>query len=323
MLILTTNLTHITLSETYCTSRAILLILHIYYNMNNKANSRYASRRSERKKSAKRSVTRTILGAIAVAAVIFVAWRINAAERSAAPVIDVPAAELLAVALPSATAEQIVEYTGFTISYNADAHQPNYAAWELNEEKLKSNTSRRDVKFDVDRNVAGTAELYDYRRSGFDRGHMMPAADAKWDDRAMTESHLLTNICPQDHNMNGGVWATLEGNCRQWAARDSSIIIICGPVLTDSMTRTIGENGKIPVPERFFKVVLAPYDRPPRGIGFLMNNGPVDGGVQAAAVSIDQVEAATGYDFFAVLPDEIENEVEAQCAYHDWQRKRR
>ena len=283
----------------------------------------YASRRKRRGKSAKKPLWRTITGVAVAAAVVFVAWRINAAERSDAPIVNVPAAALLAVALTSDMPEQIVEYSGFTISYNPDAHQPNYAAWELNEEKLRNNTSRRDVKFDVDRNVEGTAELSDYRRSGFDRGHMMPAADAKWDDRAMIESHLLTNICPQDHNMNGGVWATLEGNCRQWAARDSSIIIICGPVLTDRMTRTIGEGGRIPVPERFFKVVLAPYDRPPRGIGFLMNNGPVDGGVQAAAVSIDQVEAATGYNFFSALPDEIENEVEAQCAYHDWQRKRR
>ena len=291
--------------------------------MDKKRNSIYVSRRSVRKKSRKSSVSRTILVIAAVAAVIFVAWRINAAERSDAPLVTTPAAELLMVALPSGTPEQIIEYTGYTISYNADAHQPNYAAWELTEEKLRNNTSRRDVKFDVDRSVKGSAELSDYRRSGFDRGHMMPAADAKWNDRAMTESHFLANICPQDHNMNGGVWATLEGNCRQWAARDSSIIIICGPVLADSMTRTIGDGGKIPVPERFFKVVLAPYDRPPRGIGFLMNNGPVDGGVQASAVSIDQVETATGYDFFSALPDEIEDEVEAQCAYHDWQRKRR
>lgn len=291
--------------------------------MNKQQNSTYSARRSARRKSKKSSVWRSVWIVGVAAAVIFLAWRINAAERTEAPVVTATPTELMAVALPPGTPEQIVEYTGFTVSFNAEAHQPNYAAWELNDVKLENNTSRRDVKFDVDRNVVGTAELADYRRSGFDRGHMMPAADAKWSDRAMTESHLLTNICPQDHNMNGGAWATLEGNCRQWAARDSSIIIICGPVLADSMTRAIGEGGRIPVPERFFKVVLAPYDRPPRGIGFLMNNGPVEGGVQAAAVSIDQVEEATGYDFFTALPDEIENAVEAQCAYHDWQRKRR
>ena len=290
--------------------------------MNNNNYNPYASRRRSRKK-ARRSAKRTLLELAVLAIVLLVAWRINASERTDHPVVDVPGGELLKVALPSGTPDQIVEYTGFIVSYNADAHQPNYAAWQLSEDKLENNASRKNVKFDVDRKVRGSAELADYKHSGFDRGHMMPAADAKWDDRAMNDSHYLTNICPQDHNLNGGAWATLEGNCRQWAARDSAIIIICGPVLTDIMTRSIGEERKIPVPERFFKVVLAPYDNPPRGIGFLMNNGQVNGGVQASAVSIDQIEAITGYDFFAALPDDIENEVEAQCAYHDWQRKRR
>ena len=180
------------------------------------------------------------------------------------------------------------------------------------------------MKFDVDPAVRGSAELADYRRSGYDRGHMIPAADVKWDAEAMRESHLLTNVCPQDHKLNAGAWATLESNCRQWARRDSAIIIICGPVLSDYMPRSIGRDGRvIPVPERFFKVLLAPYTTPPRGIGFLMANGPVGGGVQNAAVTIDEVEAVTGYDFFSALPDEIEDEVESQCAYHQWQRKKR
>lgn len=226
------------------------------------------------------------------------------------------------VGVPAGVKEQIVDYTGFIVSFNSDAHQPNYVAWELTADKLDGQAPR-ESKFDTDPAVEGCATLADYRRSGFDRGHMMPAADAKWSTDAMAESHLLTNICPQDHKLNGGAWATLEGNCRKWAARDSAIIIICGPVLSDRMTRSIGTDNRVPVPERFFKVVLAPYTTPPRGIGFIMNNGQVDGGVQTAAVSIDQVEAITGFDFFASLPDEIENDVESQCAYHEWQRSKR
>lgn len=80
--------------------------------------------------------------------------------------------------------------------------------------------------------------------------------------------------------------------------RDSAIVIVCGPILTDEITRAIGP-GNVSVPERFFKVVLAPYANPPRAIGFIMNNGHVPGGMQAAAVSVDEVESATGYDFFA------------------------
>lgn len=92
-------------------------------------------------------------------------------------------------------------------------------------------------------------------------------------------------------------------------------------MLTDKLTRTIGKT-PVPVPERFFKVILAPYARPMRAIGFIMNNGYVDGGMQAAAVSVDEVERITGFDFFSSLPDEIENEIEAQCNFPLWSRKK-
>ena len=260
---------------------------------------------------------------VGVAIVLLIAGRLSAEEHSDRSVVDSKAAELQIVELPASVPQQVVDYEGFTVSYNTDAHQPNYVAWELTADETRGGI-KRDVNFDVDRSVRGTAELADYKNSGYDRGHMIPAADVKWDAEAMRASHLLTNICPQDHKLNAGAWATLEANCRDWARRDSAIIIISGPVLSDYMPRSIGADGrKIPVPERFFKVVLAPYATPPRGIGFIMANKAIDGGVQTTAVSIDEGEAVTGFAFFAALPDEIEQEVEAQCAYHQWQRKKR
>lgn len=260
---------------------------------------------------------------IGVVVVLLIAWRLSAHEQPESRIIDSKDGALMEVVVPCDVEQQMVAYHGFTVSYNAEAHQPNYVAWELTADETNGG-AKRDVNFDVDRSVRGTAELADYKNSGYDRGHMIPAADVKWDAEAMRASHLLTNICPQDHKLNAGAWATLEGNCRQWARRDSAIIIICGPVLSDYMPRSIGVEGRrIPVPERFFKVVLSPYTSPPQGIGFIMANTSIDGGVQATAVSIDEVEAVTGYDFFSALPDDIEQEVEAQCAYHLWQRKKR
>lgn len=285
--------------------------------------SQYGGRRRKRSALKKRRTAHPAAIVAGIALLIAVAWHLNASEQSEATTCDTAAEALMKVDVPASTPEQIVNYKGFTVSFNAEAHQPNYVAWELTAAETGGDVTR-NVDFAVDRNVVGSAELSDYRRSGFDRGHMIPAADVKWDAEAMAASHFLTNICPQDHKLNAGAWATLEGNCRQWALRDSAIVIICGPVLSDVMPRSIGSDGRIiPVPERFFKVVAAPYSNPPCGIGFLMNNGPVNGGVQAAAVTIDEVEAATGFDFFAALPDEIENEIEAQCAYHEWQRKSR
>ena len=116
----------------------------------------------------------------------------------------------------------------------------------------------------------------------------------------MKDCFLLTNMSPQKGELNSGAWKSLVEMCREWGVRDSAIIIICGPVLTDRLTRSIGSG--IPVPERYFKVILAPYADPVRGIGFIMPNARVKGGMQAAAVSIDEVEAVTGFDFFAAQP---------------------
>ena len=133
----------------------------------------------------------------------------------------------------------------------------------------------------------------------------------------MRETFYMTNMCPQAKNLNTGAWKSLEEKCRQWAKADSAIVIVCGPVLTDSITEYIGDS-RVAVPERFFKVVLSPYANPPRGIGFVMNNGRVDGGIQRAAMSIDEVERITGHDFFAALPDSIENIIESQNDFHFW-----
>ena len=103
---------------------------------------------------------------------------------------------------------------------------------------------------------------------------------------------------------------------------DSVLYIVCGPVLTDELTERIGATG-VAVPQRFFKVIVAPYADPPRGIGFIMPNGAVKGGMQQAACSIDEVEAITGLDFFAALPDTIENAVERQCNFNQWSNRRR
>ena len=140
----------------------------------------------------------------------------------------------------------------------------------------------------------------------------------KWSAEAMRASNYLTNICPQAASMNSGAWSTLEETGRAGARRDSAIVIIAGPVLTDRMPLHIGKN-RVAVPERFFKVVLAPYVNPPRGIGFVMPNSKVRGGVHTHAMSIDEVEEITGMDFFSALPDDIETAVEKENSYPKWQ----
>lgn len=243
----------------------------------------------------------------------------DSADQSA-PAPDAPQfAALEAVVMPADIPAKALTYTGFSVSFNPEAHQPNYVAWTIEPDETDGEHSRANASFIPDDTVAGCATLADYKRSGFDRGHMAPAADMKWSPEAMHDCHYLTNICPQDKSLNTGAWSTVEKNSRKWAMRHGPIVIIAGPILSDYMPRTIGET-KIPVPERFFKVILAPEANPPMGIGFVMPNTYVEGGAQTTAVTIDQVEQITGFDFFAALPDSIENDVERQCALHKWNR---
>lgn len=210
-----------------------------------------------------------------------------------------------------------LDYEGFTVEFNPEMHQPNFVVWTLTPEHTDGPFSRSDAQFLPDDKVRGCATLADYRYSGFDRGHMAPAADMKWSAKAMSDCHLLTNMSPQDKSLNSGAWATVEKNARKWALKHGRLVIVAGPILSDVMPRSIGET-PVPVPERFFKVILAPDAQEPLGIGFVMPNSYVEGGAQATVVSIDEVEEITGFDFFSELPDDIENKVERQDKLRLW-----
>lgn len=211
--------------------------------------------------------------------------------------------------------EQILERTAYTASYNKDTRQPNWVAWQLTPQHTDGSAQRKNYPFSADDDVpAPRAVPADYRHSGYDRGHMCPAADCRWSPRAMRESFLLTNVCPQNHNLNAGDWNELEAACRRWAQQLGTLYIVAGPVFLSSREpRTIGENG-VRVPDAFFKVVLC-LEGEPRGIGFIYRNEPGNRRRYAYANSIDQVERITGFDFFAALNDSLEQAVESQTDF--------
>ena len=212
--------------------------------------------------------------------------------------------------------EQIVHYKGFTVSFNASMHLPNWVAWTITPDELENPLPRED-NFRPDTKVAGCATLADYKYSGYDRGHMAPSGDMRWHPEAMDNSCYLTNICPQLHSFNDGTWKYLEEKCRAVAKRDGYITVVCGPVLTQGFTNYIGES-PVPVPPSFFKVVYTPGgSKGPIVQGFLMPHlETIQGGTQATAVSVDKIEALTGHDFFHNLDDELENELESKSNFN-------
>lgn len=214
--------------------------------------------------------------------------------------------------------QEIIEHTGYTVSHNSKWKIPNWVGYELTQQELKGNIARDDC-FTPDPMVKGhKAELCDYKGSGYDRGHMAPAADMKWSKKAMKESFYLSNMCPQNSSLNRGDWNDLEEKVRKWARRDSAIIVICGPIVP-KRPQTIGN--KVAVPEAFFKVVLSPYIERPAAIGFVMPNKEGNKPLYYYARTIDQIEEITDMDFFSELPDSLEEEIESQYDLKYWDLK--
>ena len=187
--------------------------------------------------------------------------------------------------------ERLLEHEGFRISYNQGWLIPNWVAYELTKEETRGSVERTDY-FDVDPTLNGRqAKFSDYSHTGYDRGHMAPAGDMKWSKEAMDACFYLTNICPQDHNLNKGDWNDLEIACRRWARKYGRAWIVTGPIVTSREPKTIGRN-RVTVPDAFFKVVLVPKGKSYEAIGFVMDNKAGNGQYMDDCRTIDDIEPA-------------------------------
>lgn len=214
--------------------------------------------------------------------------------------------------------ERILKRTNYTASFNTKWNIPNWVAWDITKEELVEKYERTDY-FDVDPeiNLDRAVTYGDYSGSGYDRGHMCPAGDNRYDATAMEECFYMTNICPQDHELNKETWNDLEIACRRWARRYGKVYVVCGPIVEDANNaETIGRRHKVVVPDAFFKVILVVNKQTPQAIGYVFQNN--DSRKPWKAYSIDEVEEITGIDFFPTLPDEIENPLEANYDTSLW-----
>lgn len=247
----------------------------------------------------------------------------NTKKRNSTTHTELANIDYEAEALPEinrSTASKVLYRRGYTVSFNYEFRQPDWVCYELLRSELNGSAKRKDFQPDPDLGEK-SSQLSDYRNSGYDRGHLAPAADFSWDETAMTETFYLSNISPQGHEFNAGIWLTLENKVRDWAKSDSAICIVAGPVLTDAgfpKQRERLRKSKVVIPQYFYKVILAPFGDKPKAIGFIMPNKNSQLPLSRFAVTVDSVETLTGIDFFSVLPDKIEQEVESSFNLKDW-----
>ena len=215
--------------------------------------------------------------------------------------------------LPSET-DLHLKKQGFSLGYSYKYRQAVWVAYTLASENLLTRQVRRKDNFRADPAVKKRpVRPKDYARSGYDKGHLAPAADMTYSVTSMNNSFLMTNISPQTPGCNRGIWKRLETQVRRWALREEKLYIITGPVFSRRPARM--KKSRLPVPVAFYKVILD-LTPPMKMIGFIVPNETSKRRLASFSVSVDEVERLTGYDFFSDLDDDIENRLER---LHDWQ----
>lgn len=219
--------------------------------------------------------------------------------------------------IPSSTSGEIVHHNGYSLSYSERHEQAEWVAYELKKQHL-SNTHFDRPYFEIDKAVkTGAASWKNYKKSGYDRGHLCPAGDRRYSREAHDETFLTSNISPQEHGFNSGIWNTLEQKVRYWAKKYDGVFVVTGGVL-ESDLKTIGSE-EVAVPNQFYKVVLDYNSGNPKMLAFLMPHENSSRPLYEFVVSVDTIEDLTGIDFFPELDDAIENKIEASNNYKQWQ----
>ncbi|NJX14820.1 DNA/RNA non-specific endonuclease [Tamlana crocina] len=218
--------------------------------------------------------------------------------------------------LPSSTTGQVVHHDGYSLSYSETHEQAEWVAYELKKSHLSSTNHKRPY-FEIDEAVkTGAAHWRNYKNSGYDRGHLCPAGDRRYTKQAHDETFLTSNISPQEHQFNSGIWNTLEQKVRYWASKYDGVFVITGGVLKEGL-ETIGEE-QVSVPKQFYKVLIDANNGNPKMIAFLMPHQDSKKPLYEFVVSVDSIEKLTGIDFFPQLDDTIENKLEASSSYKGW-----
>ena len=219
--------------------------------------------------------------------------------------------------LPKHEESKIISHFSYTLNYNEMHEQASWVAYRLTGLKLQNPITNRIDNFRTDpKIITGSATLSDYKGSGYDRGHLAPAADFKWSSTAMNESFFMSNMSPQLPGFNRGIWKNLESTVRNWAVENEEIYVITGPIL-DNPLGSIGKN-RVSIPSHYYKVILDYKEPEIKALGIIIPNRKLENQLKTFVVSVDEIENLTGIDFFPELPDNTEKLLESSINSTAW-----
>jgi endonuclease G len=216
--------------------------------------------------------------------------------------------------LPTSTTNEVYNRNTYVFSYSEEYEQSEWVAYYLDSEDVKATNFDRPF-FEQDPLVESvSADWRNYKNSGYDKGHLCPAGDRKGSFDEYNETFFTSNISPQEHDFNSGVWNRLEEKVRYWAVKSDGLYVVTGGVLSDNL-KTIGKED-VSVPNYFYKVLLSKDGS--KMIGFLVPHENSNRPLYEFVVSVDEIEKMTGIDFYPNLEDTIENQLESKSDYKGW-----
>lgn len=238
----------------------------------------------------------------------------NKLENKEFVVHEEPTNSSLIEYLPTSTTGAIYSHSSYSFSYSENHEQSEWVAYVLEKNDLTNLNFQRPF-FEQDPLVeTASADWRNYKNSGYDKGHLCPAADRKSSFSDYNETFFTSNISPQKHDFNSGVWNRLEEKVRYWALKYDGLYVVTGGVLNDNL-KSIGKE-KVSVPKYFYKVLLTKDGS--RMIGFLVPHQKSNRPIYEFTATVDDIEKMTGIDFFPKLSDTIENELESKSDYKEW-----
>lgn len=218
--------------------------------------------------------------------------------------------------MPSSTTNALVHHNHFSLSYSEAHEQAEWVAYVLKKSHLTYDDRKRPYFIEDPKVKTKSADWRNYKRSGYDRGHLCPAGDRRFTEYAYNETFYTSNISPQDRDFNAGVWNRLEKQVRRWAKKYDELFVVTGGVL-EGRLQSIGDE-YVAIPKYYYKIISKGNKNNPEVIAFLFPHKESSKALQNFVVSVDELEKITSIDFFEKLPVSVQNKIESSRTTKGW-----
>ncbi|MFA9389675.1 MAG: DNA/RNA non-specific endonuclease [Prolixibacteraceae bacterium] len=208
---------------------------------------------------------------------------------------------------------EMVQHNYYSLAYSEEYEGALWVFYHLTPAHVNGEAIRKDNFRDDPLVSTGSATWNDYKGSGYDKGHLCPAASMSINQQAIDESFYMSTMSPQDPNFNRGCWKNLESKVRDWVLSMNALYVVSGPIY-NNIEEYIGEN-KVAVPKYYYKVI---WDGKDKMIGFIMPNEKCQYELSTYIVPVDSIESVTNINFFSKIPNRIEKVIEAEVNSEPW-----